>query len=59
MINGLLIIVPSIPAGQDVAEQPHTFASVFCSLQLVDDELERPAHVWVGSIDKIEVVGLI
>ena len=45
--------VCAVPAAEDVAEEPDSFAGVLRCLEFGDEEFEGPADVRVGCVDEI------
>ena len=51
--------VGPVPACEDVAQDPHTLASVLGGLELLDEEGDVSAVVGVGGVDVIEEIGAV
>ena len=51
--------VASVPAGQNVANDPNAFAAVFGALELGDEPGEHAADVGVAGVEVIEDVGVV
>ena len=56
-VGGVGERVGSVPAGQDVAEDPDAFVIFFGGLEFGGEEVHGAAVVGVGGVDEIEIVG--